>query len=223
MRFLIRGPVPYRRHRYTSPTVQWAEQCRGISSVPGAMADPAFTAMSVEEYLRTEERSPYKREYVGGFVYPLHAQVEASEEHVLISSNIVAALHADARRTGCRLYQSDMKLAVGEGRAFFYPDVMLVCDSEDRNRYAETAPCLLVEVLSGSPASNDRVGKYAMYTAIPSLQTYLIAEQTERRVYAYSREKGGWALQELSGTGSIPLPCLGRELTLDEIYAGVLD
>lgn len=26
--------------------------------------------MSVEEYLRTEKKSPYKREYVGGFVYP---------------------------------------------------------------------------------------------------------------------------------------------------------
>jgi len=28
--------------------------------------------MSVEEYLRTEEASPYKHEYVGGYIYPLH-------------------------------------------------------------------------------------------------------------------------------------------------------
>ncbi|EYB69684.1 hypothetical protein DEIPH_ctg003orf0012 [Deinococcus phoenicis] len=186
------------------------------------MSDPAFKAMSVEEYLRTEEASPYKREYVGGFVYPLHAQAGASEEHVLISSNIVATLHADARRAGCRLYQSDMKLAIEGGSSFFYPDVMLVCDQNDQDRYSKTAPCLLVEVLSGSTASNDRVGKYAMYTGLPSLQTYLIVEQAERRVYAYQREGGQWQLQELAGQGEIPLPCLGRALTLDQIYAGVL-
>ncbi|WP_246580736.1 hypothetical protein [Deinococcus aestuarii] len=38
------------------------------------MGDPAPRAMSVEEFLRTEEKSPYRREYVGGFVYPLHGQ-----------------------------------------------------------------------------------------------------------------------------------------------------
>ncbi|GMA17191.1 Uma2 family endonuclease [Deinococcus metallilatus] len=184
------------------------------------MSDPAFKRMSVEEYLRTEEKSPYKREYVGGFVYPLHAHAGASEEHVLISSNIIAALHADARRTGCRLYQSDMKLFIEDSSTFFYPDVMLVCDRNDTERYFKTAPCLLVEVLSSSTASHDRVAKYATYTAIPTLQTYLIVEQNERRVYAYQREGGKWELQELVGQGS--LPCLGRTLTLDEIYAGVL-
>jgi hypothetical protein len=38
------------------------------------MTDAAPKAMSEAEYLRTEAQSPYKREYVGGFVYPLHAQ-----------------------------------------------------------------------------------------------------------------------------------------------------
>lgn len=186
------------------------------------MSDPAFKRMSVEEYLRTEEHSPYKREYVGGFVYPLHAHAGASRVHVRLSVNITAALHADALRAGCRLYQSDMKLALEGSSSFFYPDVMLVCDQNSGNEYAETAPCLLVEVLSGSTASNDRVGKYALYTAIPTLQTYLIVEQTERRVYAYGRENGGWVLQELAGQGSVPIPCLSRVLTLEEIYAGVL-
>ncbi|WP_431607767.1 Uma2 family endonuclease, partial [Staphylococcus aureus] len=43
---------------------------------------------------------------------------------------------------------------------------MLVCGQDMPDRYYETAPCLLVEVLSRSTASNDRVGKYAMYTSI---------------------------------------------------------
>ncbi|WP_102127235.1 Uma2 family endonuclease [Deinococcus planocerae] len=186
------------------------------------MSDPAPRAMSVEEYLRTEEKSPYKREYVGGFVYPLHGQAGASRPHALISGNVFGVLYLDAVRAGCRLYQNDMKLRTEGSTSFFYPDVMLVCDQDSGDNDAETSPCLLVEVLSQSTAAHDRFGKYGVYTAIPSLQTYLIVEQRERRVYAYSRQDGGWELQDLSGSGSIDIPCLGRRLTLDEIYLGVL-
>lgn len=186
------------------------------------MSDPAPKAMSVEEYLRTEEKSPYKREYVGGFVYPLHAQAGASEPHVLISMNIAGTLYRDAIQAGCRIYLSDMKLRVEDTASFFYPDVMLVCDRDDNDRTAKTAPCLLVEVLSPSTASHDRFGKHGVYTSIPSLQTYLIVEQKERRVYAYGRRAGGWDLQDVSGSGSVDIPCLNRMLTLDEIYLGVI-
>lgn len=187
------------------------------------MSDPAPQAMSVEDYLRSEEKSPYKREYVGGFVYPLHAQAGASRPHVLISGNIFGVLYTDAIRAGCRLYQNDMKLRVEDTASFFYPDVMLVCDKDSGTNDAETSPCLLVEVLSSSTASHDRFGKYGIYTAIPSLQTYLIVEQNERRVYAYGRQPDGWNLRELSGSGEIGVPCLGRTLTLDEIYLGVVE
>lgn len=77
--------------------------------------------MSVEEYLATEETSPYRREYVGGLVYPLHAQAGASEGRSLIGANIVGTLYQDARKAGCRLYRNDMKLVVTGGASFFYP------------------------------------------------------------------------------------------------------
>lgn len=189
------------------------------------MTDPAPKAMSVEEYLVSEEKSPYKREYVGGFVYPLHAQAGASKKHTLISMNIAASLYRDALAKGCRIYQSDMKLLIADTASFFYPDVMLACVPDDGNPYAETAPCLLAEVLSERTAAHDRFGKYGMYTAIPSLQTYLIVEQKERRVYVYQRrenEQGKeWILSVLEGTGRIDIPCLGRTLSVDEIYTNI--
>lgn len=178
--------------------------------------------MSVEEYLRTEEKSPYKREYVGSFVYPLHAQAGASEAHTLIGTNIIGTLYREVMQRGCRIYQNDMKLVVEGGTSFFYPDVMLVCEPDDGSSYAESRPCLLVEIISNSTASHDRFGKYGIYTAIPSLQTYLIVEQKERRVYAYTRQADKWHLDDLTGEGEINLPCLSRTLTLEEIYAGVL-
>ncbi|WP_415785635.1 Uma2 family endonuclease [Deinococcus saxicola] len=131
-------------------------------------------------------------------------------------------LYASAQQAGCRIHQSDMRLSLEASSTYFYPDVMLVCDTTRTGKMAEVAPCLLVEVLSPSTAANDRVGKYAMYTAIPSLQTYLIAEQDERRVYVYQRDGQKWNLSESIGGGAVQISCLGRRLSLDEIYGGVL-
>ncbi|WP_102126807.1 Uma2 family endonuclease [Deinococcus planocerae] len=185
------------------------------------MTDPAFQAMSVEEYLRSEEQSPYKREYVGGFVYPLHAHAGVSQRHSLICGNVFATLHPHARRQGCRIHQTDMRLQVGS--ALFYPDVMLVCGQDMPHPLYETAPCLLVEVLSPSTAANDRVGKYALYTSLPTLQTYLIVEQTQRRVYEYQRAGDEWRLREVAEAGEVGVPCLSLSLSLDDVYAGVLE
>ncbi len=94
--------------------------------------------MSEAEYLRSERESPCKREYVGGFVYPLHVQAGASGEHVRISLRIVSALLPDADRLSCRLYQSDMQLCIHGASSSCYPDVMLVCGGEQPGRSFET-------------------------------------------------------------------------------------
>ena len=88
------------------------------------MTDAAPQAMSEAEYLRTERESPYKREYVAGFVYPLHAHAGVSEPHSLIVMNIAGTLFPHARRQGCRLHAREMRLQVKD--ALFYPDVMLL-------------------------------------------------------------------------------------------------
>ena len=189
------------------------------------MSDPAFQSMSVEDYLRTEQESPIKREYVGGFVYPLHgatrAHVGTSKAHMQIVRNFVARLDEASERMNCRLSAVDMKLRVEGVNSFFYPDVMVVCGQPGGDPYFETDPCLLVEVLSPGTESRDRREKYSAYTALPSLQTYLIVAQDARRVYAYTREGAGWTLQELVGQGEVFLPCLSHTLTLDQIYRGV--
>ncbi|WP_345457361.1 Uma2 family endonuclease [Deinococcus aluminii] len=162
---------------------------------------------------------------MGGFWYGLHG--ESAEEdgtsaaHNLIMGNVLGTLHLACLRLGYRLFSSQFKLHLLQQAAFYYPDVM-ACPGEPKHDFYATAPCLLVEILSERSEWIDRHAKYCAYTALPTLQTYLIVEQDERRVYAYQREGGKWALTELVGQGSLPLRCLGRTLTLDEIYAGVL-
>ena len=187
------------------------------------MTDAAPEAMTEAEYLRTERESPFKREYVGGFVYPLHAQAGASGNHVSISINIAGTLYREARRRGCRLAVSDMKLYAGSDGAYFYPDVMLVCGGERPDPYFETSPCFLAEVLSPSTADNDRRHKRTVYTTLPTLQTYILVSQTERHVVEYQRVGDGWQMRELRGSGHIGVPCLEMDLTLDDLYGGVLE
>ncbi len=182
--------------------------------------------MSVEEYLRSEETSPYKREYVGGYVYPLHgtrAQAGATGVHVRIGLNIVRAIDDAALERGCYVFTSDMKLRLEGADNFYYPDVMAVCGGDEQSLSAsfQTAPSLLVEVLSNSTAKNDRIAKHAAYTTLPSLQTYLIVEQTKRKVYAYQRSGKGWQASELVGQDLIDLPYLGTTLALEQIYRGL--
>ena len=139
-----------------------------------------------------------------------------------VCMNIAGNLYTDVMNQGCRLYQSDMKLYVPGNSSYFYPDVMLVCGGEPHDRYSETSPCLLVEVLSGSTADTDRRHKYAAYTGIASLQTYLIVSQSERHVVEYRRAGNGWEMHEHRDVGEVYVACLGRTLTLDEIYRGML-
>ncbi|WP_293915266.1 Uma2 family endonuclease [Deinococcus sp.] len=187
------------------------------------MSAPNLKPMSVEEYLRSEETSPFKREYVGGYVYPLHgstrAQAGTSRAHVMIGQNIVRALDGKALEQNCVIYPSDMKLRIEPSSTFYYPDVMLVCQGISSLELTyETNPCFIAEVVSKSTARNDRLAKYVAYTAISSLQTYLIVEQDQRLVYAYQRGASGWASSELRGQGDIDVPCLGISVSLDQIY-----
>lgn len=184
-----------------------------------AMTDPAPQAMSVAEYQRRERDGERKHEYVGGFVYPLHAQAGSTGTHSRICLNIAVALYPHAEARGCRLYQEGMQLHIPRSNSFFYPDVMLVCGVDAPSEYYETLPCLLVEVMSPSTAHNDRRDKYRAYTDLPSLQTYLIVSQTERYVVAYERGEGSeWQMRELRAQGEAFVPCLGQSLTLEQIY-----
>lgn len=185
------------------------------------MTESAFRAMNVEDYLRTEEVSSVKHEYVNGFIYPLHGQAGTTVAHDLIAGNIFAALRTLARAKGCRAHTADIRVTTADRRTYYYPDVLVTCEPRQDDARFSHSPCILVEILSKSTAHADHNAKYHAYTALPSLQTYLLVEQHERRVYVYQRGDDGWQMREYSGLESIPLPCLGAALSLDAIYEDV--
>ncbi|GGL75593.1 hypothetical protein GCM10010840_12150 [Deinococcus aerolatus] len=191
------------------------------------MTSSALQKMSEAEYLRTEELSPFKREFVDGFVYALHgedtpnAQAGAVSRHGLIATNVLAALHRPALRQGCKVYASDMRVRIQTGGTrYYYPDVVLTCeDMADGARYA-SSPCLIVEVLSQTTQVLDRGQKLSDYTALPSLRGYLMVDTATRAARLYTRQGEGWGEQYVEDTGVLRLPCVDVALTLDDVYEG---
>src|SRR5262245_34123570 len=115
--------------------------------------------VSVEEYLAAEPRSEVRHEYIGGEVY---AVAGASEEHNIIATNLLAALHAHLRGKACRVFMVDMKVRLFAAREeiFYYPDLMVTCDARDTDRYFKRFPNVLIEVLSTDTARTDRREKF---------------------------------------------------------------
>lgn len=191
------------------------------------MTSSALQKISEAEYLRTEEHSLFKREYVDGFVYALHgddtanAQAGAVSRHGLIATNVLAALHRPALRQGCKVYASDMRVRIQTGGTrYYYPDVVLTCeDMADEARYASN-PCLIVEVLSQTTQVLDRGQKLSDYTALPSLQGYLMVDTATRAARLYTRQGEGWDEQYIEDIGVLRLPCVDVALTLDDVYEG---
>lgn len=176
--------------------------------------------LSVAEYLRGEQLSELRHEYVAGQVY---AMAGASDVHGLLAGNLFAALRPHLRGGPCQLFVADMKvrLQVAGEDIFYYPDLVLSCDSEDRERYWRSRPCLLVEVLSEASERIDRREKFLAYTTLPSLQEYLLIAQDRQEVTIY-RRRADWH-GEVLRQGELRLDCLGGlSLPLAVIYEEVV-
>ena len=114
--------------------------------------------LSVEDYLEGEKGADCRHEYVRGAV---RAMVGASVKHNLLTGSLAAAFRAHLRGTPCHVFQSDMKVRIGE--VFYYPDLMITCGRLALSAYFQTAPTLIVEVLSQSTEAQDRLEKRVAY------------------------------------------------------------
>lgn len=177
--------------------------------------------LSVESYLCEEKARTLKHEYVDGQVYALAG---ATDRHNRIVTNISGHLWTATRKGPCQTYTSDMKLRVQTELAqrFYYPDAMVTCSEGDTHELYKVAPSLLVEVMSPSTASVDRREKLLAYQSIPELRDYLIVSADERYLERYRRDDTeGWWYHEYRDDGTVKLPYLGLNLTLDDVYEGL--
>ena len=150
--------------------------------------------LTTEEYLQLETASDIKHEYFDGEIFSMAG---ATDTHVTIALNMAILLRNHLIGSGCRVYISDMKVRIETKNRFFYPDVMVTRESNDKeNATYKEFPRLIVEVLSDSTEAFDRGDKFADYQSLPSLQEYVLINTKKARIECFRRTDDGlWLLQ----------------------------
>ncbi len=130
------------------------------------IASPQLIYISPEEYLELEEKSPIKHEYIDGEIY---AMAGASDRHITIAGNLYILLRNHLKGSGCGVYISDMKLQIKKLNRFYYPDVMVTCNQDDKfTANYKRFPSIIIEILSPSTEGFDRGDKFSDYQQIPT-------------------------------------------------------
>lgn len=173
-----------------------------------------------EEYLELERKAEFKSEYLHGEVF---AMTGASRKHNLIVGNIGGELRQQLKGKPCEVYPGEMRVKAPANLSYVYPDVVAVCEEprfEDDHFDTLLNPTLVVEVLSKSTESYNRLAKSAYYRTIESLTEYLLVAQEEYRVEQYVRQADGrWLLSDVRSLESvIELKAIGCSLALHDIY-----
>jgi Uma2 family endonuclease len=175
--------------------------------------------LTVSEYLQLELNSQIRHEYIAGEIYGMTG---ASQQHNLIIGNIYMKLRQHLRGTGCRVFSSDMKVKIEKLEIFYYPDVSVTCDSQDREKYFLKSPCLIFEVLSAATKRIDKHEKLVNYLEIQSLQEYVIVSQDRVKIEIYRQdEEGNWNAISLGETDVLNLESVGLKMTMAEVYEEV--
>ncbi len=176
--------------------------------------------LSVEDYLEDELHSEIRHEYIGGAVY---AMAGTSDAHNLISGNFFAALHSHLRGGPCRVFIAEVKtrLLIAGQDLFYYPDLMVVCDPRDTERYYKRFPKVLIEVFSESTERTDRREKFLSYTQIETLEEYVLVAQDKMEVTLF-RRANQWKPEVVRAPDqSVQLTSLNFGLPLRALYEGV--
>ena len=173
--------------------------------------------MTLEQFLAWEERQPLRHEFDG--VQPV-AMTGGTAAHAAIQVNLITSLRNRLRGKPCQPFGSELKLLVA-GRVR-YPDAFVVCTPVPPRATVVTEPVVVFEVLSDSTAGNDLVVKNAEYRATPSVQRYVVLQQTSAAAVVFARKGEDWVTDLLAGDDAVlRLPEVGIEIPLAEIYADV--
>ena len=177
----------------------------------------------VDDFLLWEQAQPERHEFVDGEVF---AMVGVSDAHAAVALNLSAALLPHVRGKACRLYPSDMKLAVDAANCIFYPDLFVSCDSRDQGRdaaYVKRHPLLVIEILSKSTEAYDRGAKFSAYRSLTSLQEYVLVSPRLRTVEVFRRDATGhWVLYPFTeADGTFEFASIGFTGRFDSLFEGL--
>ena len=176
-----------------------------------------FPKFTPEEYFEWEEQQLGKHEYMDGEVY---AMTGGTQNHSDIAGNFLTLLKSHLRGSGCKAFNSDLRIKIFESNKYVYPDLSVTCDNRDKTtpQYI-THPCLIVEVLSPSTAAYDRGDKFRMYRQNPSLIDYVLVDTNKMAIDLYRKdEAGNWYIINYEAGDSIELKSVNLTVPIEQVY-----
>jgi Uma2 family endonuclease len=119
---------------------------------------PAHHRFTFEDYLRVEEDSIIRHEFLDGRIWAIAG---GTPEHARSCANVIAQLSVGLAAQRCSVFTTDLRIRVRATGLATYPDVSVICgqvelDPSDPRRHTAVNPRLLVEVLSPSTEDYDR-------------------------------------------------------------------
>ncbi len=182
--------------------------------------------MTPEEYITLEDATPYRSEFYDGAMLAMKDRTYANAR---INGNLIGLIHPRLRGTAWEFFSSSMRVVVPSSHLYTYPDASVVrrpartAENSDRTL---VDPCLIVEVLSPPGNSYERRATFQKFQGSKSLLDYIKVSQDCAFVEHYSRmgdsAPGRWLYTSYAGMDAVlPLPSIGIELTLRDIYEDV--
>jgi len=187
------------------------------------MAEPQLRRMSQEEFFAWQARQDKLYELVDGVpVLPLKMMTGASQAHDAVVVNIIATLHRQLRGGPCRPTTDDLAVRIPAGNVR-RPDVTVECGPVGRREMAVGEPRVVIEVLSPTTMTFDRIRKIPEYQTIPTVTHILLVDTESPRVDLWSREAGErWIQNKFDGLdATIDLPAINASLALVDVFEGL--
>jgi Uma2 family endonuclease len=180
--------------------------------------------LTEEQYLHLERDAETKSEFHDGQMF---AVAGGSLNHSLLATRMVALLDRQTP-SGCRAFNSDLRIKVAAAGLYTYADCSVICgDLQYANdqRDAVLNPLLIAEVLSPSTEGYDRGKKFELYRTIATFREYLIVHQDRPHVEHYSRqEDNSWLLRDHKESNDIlTIARLNIQIALADLYSAALN
>jgi Uma2 family endonuclease len=181
---------------------------------------------TLQEYLSREARESEKHEFYNGKIVKMPG---GTHTHSEIAANMVTALKIGIRQivSKFRVYSSDLKIYIEKANTSVYPDVLVICEEPQfwqTRKDIIVNPLLVVEVLSPSTRTFDRMGKFELYKMLPSFQEYVLINADEPFVETRFQEATDlWRMRkETDMQKNITLHSIGVTISMSDIYENII-
>lgn len=194
-----------------------------LKDIKGVRKSKVYT---FDEYLRREEKSVEKHEFYQGKIIKMPGGTDIHSE---IAGNMIATIKVAVRPLPrkFKVYTSDLKIRIESLDSGVYPDALVICEQpiywQDRHDVIVN-PLVIIEVLSPSTQTYDRMGKFDLYKELPSFQEYILVSTDTFSVETRFREEPDlWRIKTETDIESIVnLRSLGVSISMTDIYENIV-